>query len=96
VESSSGPRLILFVRAGSVCGTPRPITADVSTNQQGLRREYQCHLRDETWDGDRLPQAYVDILADMAGALHDTITAPDIAANFESTPEQLLETARRL
>ena len=53
-------------------------------------------MRDETWDADRLPQAYVDILADMAGALHDTITAPDIAANFESTPEQLLERARLL
>jgi len=53
-------------------------------------------MRDEVWDGDRLPQAYVDILADMAGALHDTITAPDIAANFESAPEQLLERARRL
>ena len=53
-------------------------------------------IRDETWDGDRLPQAYTDVLADMAGALHDTITAPDIAGNFESTPEQLLERARRL
>lgn len=53
-------------------------------------------MRDETWDGDRLPQPYVDVLADMAGALHDTISAPDIAANFESTPEQLLERARLL
>ncbi|MDZ4856868.1 MAG: hypothetical protein SGJ26_18775 [Nitrospirota bacterium] len=53
-------------------------------------------MRDETWDDDRLPQVYVDILADMAGALHDTITALDIATNFESTPEQLLERARRL
>jgi hypothetical protein len=53
-------------------------------------------MRDETWDGDRLPQPFVDVLADMAGALHDTISAPDIAANFESTPEQLLERARRL
>src|SRR5882672_832337 len=40
-------------------------------------------MHDEAWDGDRLPQAYVDVLADMAGALHDTIIAPDIAANFE-------------
>ena len=53
-------------------------------------------MRDETWDDDRLPQVYVDFLADMAGALHDTITAPDIATNFKSTPEQLLERARRL
>jgi hypothetical protein len=31
-----------------------------------------------------------DIIADMAGALHDTVSAPEIAGNFESTPEQLL------
>jgi hypothetical protein len=32
-----------------------------------------------------------DVLRDMAGALHDTVSAPGIAANFESTPEQLLK-----
>lgn len=53
-------------------------------------------MHDEAWDADRLPQSYADVLSDMAGALHDSITAPDIAANFESTPEQLLERARRL
>jgi hypothetical protein len=53
-------------------------------------------MHDEAWDGDRLPQPFVDVLVDMAGALHDTVTAPDIAANFESTPEQLLNRARRL
>ena len=53
-------------------------------------------MHDETWDGDRLPEQYVGVLSDMGGALHDTIIAPDIAANFESTPEQLLERARRL
>lgn len=31
-----------------------------------------------------------DVLRDMAGTLHDTVSAPDIAANFDSTPEQLL------
>ena len=50
----------------------------------------------EVWDGDELPQPFVDILADMSGVLHDTVSAPDITANFESTPEQLLERARRL
>jgi hypothetical protein len=66
------------------------------------RTNVNCHavdsflMRYETWGGDRLPQPFVDVLADMAGALHDTITAPNIAANFESTPEQLLERARRL
>ncbi len=32
-----------------------------------------------------------DVLADMGGALHDTIEYPDIARMFESTPEQLLQ-----
>lgn len=53
-------------------------------------------ILDETWNDDRIPQAYIDVLADMTGALHDTISAPEIAANFESTPEQLLVRARHL
>lgn len=53
-------------------------------------------MQDEAWSADELPEAFVDILADMSGALHDTLSAPKIAANFESTPEQLLERARRL
>ena len=53
-------------------------------------------MRDEAWDADKLPESYVEILADMSGALHDTVSSPDIAANFDSTPEQLLERARRL
>jgi hypothetical protein len=53
-------------------------------------------MQDEAWSAKELPQAFVDILADMSGALHDTISAPDIAANFESTPEQLLERLRRI
>jgi hypothetical protein len=41
----------------------------------------------------RLPDSLQDVFAHM-DALHDTITAPDIAENFGSTPEQLLERAR--
>jgi hypothetical protein len=48
------------------------------------------------WDADQLPEPFVDILNDMGSALHDTVSAPLIAANFQSTPEQLLERARRL
>ena len=46
----------------------------------------------EGWETDwvHLPDAYGDILGDMGGALHDTVQSPEIAANFESTPEQLL------
>ena len=53
-------------------------------------------MQDEAWDAEALPESYVEILSDMSGALHDTVSAPDIAANFESTPEQLLERVRRL
>jgi len=52
--------------------------------------------QDDVWDADQLPEPFVDILDDMGSALHDTVSAPLIAANFQSTPEQLLERARRL
>ena len=50
----------------------------------------------EGWERDweDEPQELTDILADMGGALHDTIKAPDVAENFDSTPEQLLERIR--
>jgi hypothetical protein len=43
-----------------------------------------------------LPQSYQDVLEDMGGILHDTLKVPDIAVNFESTPEQLLARTRAL
>jgi hypothetical protein len=51
---------------------------------------------DDTWSERGLPADFHDLLADVGGALHDTIGNPDIAQNFESTPEQLLGRARRL
>ena len=42
---------------------------------------------------ERLPDSLQDVFAHM-DALHDTITTPDIAENFGSTPEQLLERIR--
>lgn len=51
---------------------------------------------DEAWDAERLPQEYVDVLARMSEALHDTVSAPEVARNFECAPEQLLERAKRL
>jgi hypothetical protein len=47
-------------------------------------------MLDEEWNSEGLPDAFAEILADMSGALHDTVSAPNIAENFESTPEQLL------
>jgi hypothetical protein len=42
------------------------------------------------FDWPDLPDRLQDVLGDMAGALHDTVSHPEVAANFESTPEQLL------
>ena len=53
-------------------------------------------MLDECWLSDELPESYHEIVADMGGALHDTVTAPHIAENFDSTPEQLLARARAL
>jgi hypothetical protein len=50
---------------------------------------------DESWLSDRLPEAYHDIIAHM-DALHDTVSAPHVAQNFDSATEQLLARARSL
>jgi hypothetical protein len=46
------------------------------------------------FDWSNLPAPLTDVLDDMAGTLHDTISDPAIALNFESTPEQLLARLR--
>jgi hypothetical protein len=38
-----------------------------------------------------LPQPFQDILFDAGAQLDDTFRAPEVAANFDSTPEQLLD-----
>jgi hypothetical protein len=43
-----------------------------------------------------LPAPFEDLLFDIGGQLHDTFCAPEIAENFKSLPEQLLERARDL
>ena len=43
-----------------------------------------------------LPHDIQEIISDMGGALHDTHTSPEIAKNFESTPEQLLHRLSRI
>jgi len=47
-------------------------------------------------DGWDVPDEFGDILGDLGGALHDTVQAPEIAQNFDSTPEQLLARLRAL
>jgi hypothetical protein len=51
---------------------------------------------DDSWPEKELPDDFHDLLADMGSVLHDAISAPEIAENFDSTPEQLLERARKL
>jgi hypothetical protein len=50
------------------------------------------------WEVDwtHLPAPFQELLSDIGGILHDTVSAPEIARNFESTPEQLLERVRRI
>ncbi len=40
-------------------------------------------------------EALADVLGDVGGALHDTVKVPEIAENFDSTPEQLLARVRQ-
>lgn len=52
-------------------------------------------IRDQ-WESEwvHLPIEIRCILEAMGGELHDTISSPDIARNFEATPEQLLAKVR--
>jgi hypothetical protein len=45
---------------------------------------------------DNLSEDIRAIIFDMGGTLHDTHTAPEVAKNFESTPEQLLGRIQKL
>lgn len=49
---------------------------------------------EQAWRG--LAPPLRSIFADMSGTLHDAIYAPQVASNFESLPEQLLERVRGL
>ncbi len=51
---------------------------------------------DDLWVDRNLPDHFQDIFVDVSGALHDTVSAPEIAENFDCTPEQLLKRAREL
>lgn len=55
-----------------------------------------CLHDDNGFDWQHLPKPFQLILGDIGGQLHDTITSPEIAKNFESTPEQLLERLKQL
>ena len=48
------------------------------------------------WTEQSLPDDFHDVLAMMGEALHDTVGSPEIAANFDCLPEQLLGRVRKL
>jgi hypothetical protein len=56
--------------------------------------DYGLMNDDDVWSRIELVESadpiLAEVLGDMAGALHDTVRAPNIARNFDSTPEQLL------
>lgn len=56
--------------------------------------DYGLSNDDDIWERLELVETddpiLADVVRDMAGALHDTVKAPHIAGNFDSTPEQLL------
>jgi hypothetical protein len=56
--------------------------------------DYFFSALDEDRRLDRVPEPLRAIVVSIGGALHDTIYAPHIAANFGSLPEQLLERIR--
>ena len=43
------------------------------------------------WNWDSMPDELVNIVSDIGMTLYGTVSNPEIAKNFESTPEQLLE-----
>ena len=72
-------------------------------SSDGGRTDANCCAVDsffsiEEWISEcsELPDSFREVLDDLGGALHDSVYAPHIAANFESLPEQLLARLRRI
>lgn len=55
-----------------------------------------CEGWERDWTEQNLPDEFHDVLSLMSDALHDAVKSPEIAANFDCLPEQLLERVRRL
>ena len=49
-------------------------------------------MHNDRWDRDwdHLPEPYQDVFGYLGEALHDTVSHPEVAENFDNTPEQLL------
>jgi hypothetical protein len=72
------------------------LSSDVGRTEANCRAVDLFFMLDDLWAKRDLPDHFHEIFADIAGALHDTVSAPEIAENFDSTPEQLLRRARDL
>ena len=48
------------------------------------------------WTEQEFPDDFHEVMALTGDALHDTVQSPDVAANFDCLPEQLLDRARNL
>jgi hypothetical protein len=57
---------------------------------------YFCTKNNWSYCIKHLPIEAYEILFDIGGTLHDTFENPDIAANFQSLPEQLLERVEKM
>jgi hypothetical protein len=66
-------------------------SAEGRTHANCVATDYFFMLNDR-WERDweHLPEPFQDLLGLLGDALHDTIAAPEIAENFDNTPEQLL------
>ena len=67
----------------------------------GGRTDANCCAIDRffaNFDGrwSHLPPVLASVFEDLSGTLHDTVYAPQIAAHFESLPEQLLNRLRKI
>jgi hypothetical protein len=72
------------------------LSSDEGRTDKNCKAVDSYFMNNDLWAEKELPDELHDIFADMAGALHDTVSSPEIANNFESTPEQLLERLKKV
>lgn len=87
----------LLALRGSLERLLKFLSSDEGRSDDNCRSTEAFFFRRRTsQDWGSLPEAYVDILNDLASILRDAVSAPAIGENFEATPEQLLDRVRRL
>jgi hypothetical protein len=79
--------LLLFLTSTSGCTTANCFATDLFFC---LSSDWDVYV-----DWEYFPETLTNIIGDIGGALHDTVSSPEIARNFESLPEQLLERVKQ-